>query len=126
VDLGPGVLVTHSCAPNAGIRDNVRLIAITDIRAGAEIFYDYSTTMNEDHRPLECLCGSALCRGKVVDFKDLPVRTRRSYLRLGIVQAYPAAELPVPSATSCSCKNRGAKSGRQPGRGAASERAFAA
>ncbi len=47
-----------------------------------------------------------LRRGKVGDFEDLPVRTRRSYLRLGIVQAYFAADLPVPSATSRRCKNR--------------------
>jgi hypothetical protein len=97
VDIGPpGVLVNHSCAPNAGIRHNVRLFALTDIPAGAEIFYDYSTTMNEDHWSLECLCGSALCRGNVGDFKDLPVRTRRRYLRLGIVQTYLAREFSRP------------------------------
>ena len=98
VDIGPpGVLVNHSCTPNAGIRDNVRLIAITDIFSGAEILYDYSTTMNEDHWSLECLCGSAFCRGSVGDFKDLPVRTRRRYLRLGIVQAYLARDFSRPS-----------------------------
>jgi class 3 adenylate cyclase len=93
VDIGPpGVLVNHSCAPNAGIRDNVRLIAIADIIAGEEIFYDYSTTMNEDHWTLACRCGSTLCRGNVGDFKHLPLRTRQRYLRLGIVQAYLARQ----------------------------------
>ena len=91
VDIqAPGYLVNHSCAPNAGIRDDVRLIAIADIIAGEEIFYDYSTTMNEDHWTLACFCGSTLCRGNVGDFKHLPLHTRRRYLRLGIVQAYLA------------------------------------
>jgi hypothetical protein len=92
----PGVLVNHSCAPNAGIRDNVRLMAITNIAAGKEIFYDYSTTMNEGLWTLACLCRSTLCRGNVGDFKDLPWRTRRKYLRLGIVQAYLARQFTRP------------------------------
>ena len=93
VDIGPpGVFVNHSCAPNAGIRDDVRLVAITEIRDGDEIFYDYSTTMNENHWTLACLCRSTLCRGKIGDFKDLPRRTRHRYLRIGIVQSYLARQ----------------------------------
>ena len=50
LDIGePGVLVNHSCAPNAGIRDDVRLVALSDIVVGEEIFYDYSTTMGEEN-----------------------------------------------------------------------------
>ena len=94
----PGVLVNHSCAPNAGIRDDVKLIAITEIRAGEEIFYDYSTTMSENHWTLACLCGSALCRGNVGDFKDLPLRTRHRYLRIGIVQSYLVRQFYRPCA----------------------------
>jgi uncharacterized protein len=97
VDIGPpGVLVNHSCAPNAGIRDDVRLIAIADIIAGEEIFYDYSTTMNEDCWTLACLCGSASCRGSVGDFKYLPLHTRQRYLRFGIVQGYLVRQLTRP------------------------------
>ena len=91
MDIGPpGVFVNDSCAPNAGIRDDVRLVAITEIRDGDEIFYDYSTTMSENHWTLVCLCGSSLCRGKIGDFKDLPRWTRHRYLRIGIVQSYLA------------------------------------
>ena len=89
LDIGPpGVLVNHSCVPNAGIRDDVRLIAIADIDSGEEIFYDYSTTMNEDHWTLACLCGSSSCRGRVGDFKYLPLHVRQRYLRFGVVQSY--------------------------------------
>ena len=105
VDIGPpGVLVNHSCAPNAGIHDNVRLIAITDIMAREEIFYDYSTTMNEDHWTLACLCGSSLCRGNVGDFEDLPWRTRRRYLSLGIVQSYLVRQFTRPWPTKAECR----------------------
>jgi hypothetical protein len=71
----------------------VRLIAIADIIAGEEIFYDYSTTMNEDYWTLACLCGSASCRGSVGDFKYLPLHTRQRYLRFGIVQGYLVRQL---------------------------------
>lgn len=98
MDIGPpGVLVNHSCAPNAGIRNDVRLVAIMDIRAGEEIFYDYSTTMNEDHWTLPCLCGSVLCRSSVGDFKYLPLHTRRKYLRIGIVQTYLTSQFVRPA-----------------------------
>jgi hypothetical protein len=97
MDIGsPGVLVNHSCEPNAGIGHDVSLVAITDIRAGEEIFYDYSTTMDEDHWTLGCLCGSALCRVNVGDFKYLPLHTRRKYLRIGIVQTYLACQFIRP------------------------------
>jgi uncharacterized protein len=92
----PGVFVNHSCAPNAGIRDDVRMIAITRISAGEEIFYDYSTTMNENHWTLACLCGSGQCRGKIGDFKDLPCRIRHRYLRIGIVQSFLARQYYCP------------------------------
>ncbi|MGA7903769.1 MAG: SET domain-containing protein-lysine N-methyltransferase, partial [Terrimicrobiaceae bacterium] len=88
----PGVFVNHSCAPNAGIRDDVKLVAITEIGAGEEIFYDYSTTMCNEHWTLACLCGTTLCRGNIGDFRELPSRTRQRYLRSGIVQSHVARQ----------------------------------
>jgi hypothetical protein len=93
MDIGPpGVFVNHSCAPNAGIRDDVTLVAITEINAGEEIFYDYSTTMRDEHWTLSCLCGSPVCRGNIGDFRELPWQTRQRYLRFGIVQSYVARQ----------------------------------
>lgn len=37
---------------------------------------------------MECNCGSELCRGKVRDFKYLPVAIQQKYLDLGIVPEY--------------------------------------
>jgi SET domain-containing protein len=84
--------VNHSCDPNAGLvissRDDVRLIAIRDIAAGEEIFFDYSTTMNEDDFEMPCHCGRPGCRGIIRDFKHLPVELKRRYIALGIVPMY--------------------------------------
>jgi len=83
--------VNHSCQPNAGMiikGTDVNLIAIADIPAGSEIFFDYSTTMDEDDFELDCCCGSAKCRGRVRDFKHLPAALRKHYAKLGIVPEY--------------------------------------
>lgn len=86
----PGVYANHSCDPNAGIMDNRRMVAIRAIVAGAEIRYDYSTTMDEDYWTMDCLCGAANCRGLVADFRYLPRPLRERYLDLGIVQRFIA------------------------------------
>ncbi|MBN1937566.1 MAG: SET domain-containing protein, partial [Anaerolineae bacterium] len=38
----PGDYVNHSCDPNAGLRDNVTLVAMRDIAPGEEICIDYA------------------------------------------------------------------------------------
>ncbi|MHC5006145.1 MAG: SET domain-containing protein [Planctomycetota bacterium] len=84
----PGVLINHSCEPNTGIRDDVRLVALRDLQAGEEIRYDYSTTMDEDHWELECRCGARQCRGLIRDFKWLPKDRRLQLLRRNIVPRF--------------------------------------
>ncbi len=84
----PGVFTNHSCQPNAGIRGDVFLVALRDLRAGEEIRFDYSTTMDEDHWTLECRCGSPNCRGLIGDFKWLPKAIKLEMLRLGIVPRF--------------------------------------
>src|ERR1043166_8851162 len=80
----PGRYVNHSCAPNAGIKQHTRLIALRRIARDEEIHYDYSTTMLEDHWTMICKCGASGCRGIVSDFRSLSARLQRRYLRLGI------------------------------------------
>ena len=53
-----------------------------------EIFYDYSTTMDEDSWTLQCKCGSQNCRKIVKDFKFLPQELQKKYLELNIVQNF--------------------------------------
>jgi len=83
--------VNHSCDPNAGMRisgNTADLYAIRDIRAGEEIFFDYSTTLDEDDFTMSCLCGAPRCRGTIRDGKYLPDDVWRRYLGLGIIPEY--------------------------------------
>jgi hypothetical protein len=80
----PGVFANHSCAPNAGIRNDRDLVALRDIPKGEEIRYDYSTRMDEKSFTMACRCGAPECRQVVTDFTELPC-------------GHPAV-LPVPGA----------------------------
>ena len=88
----PGRFVNHSCEPNAGITNDLDLIAIEDIPMHTEIRFDYSTTMDEDHYQMECKCGKPSCRKVVTDFKLLPEETRKRYLDLNIVMNFIKAQ----------------------------------
>jgi hypothetical protein len=84
----PGRFVNHSCEPNAGIVNDFDLVALQDIAAHAEITFDYSTTMDEDHYQMECLCRTPSCRGRVTDFKLVPPAIRLGYLSKGVVMSF--------------------------------------
>jgi hypothetical protein len=86
----PGVFANHSCNPNAGIRNGRTLVALRTIRPGAEICFDYSTTMAENFWTMACRCGDPACRGVVEDFLRLPEPLRRRYLEQGVVQRFIA------------------------------------
>ncbi len=84
----PARYLNHSCSPNAGFVDEIRLIALRQIRPGEEIRFDYSTTMLERYWELDCRCDSPQCRGRIRDFDLLPMALQRHYLRLGVVQDF--------------------------------------
>ncbi len=84
----PGVIVNHSCEPNCGIKDNIFLIALRKIEIGEELFYDYSTTVEEDEWSMRCSCMSDECRGIISDFKYLRKTIRRRYLEQSVVQNF--------------------------------------
>lgn len=84
-------LVNHSCEPNCGVvidDRGVRLVAIRDIAAGEELFFDYATTLDEDDWTMPCRCGVPSCRGVVRDGKYLPDAVWDRYVALGIVPDY--------------------------------------
>ncbi len=89
----PGRYTNHSCMPNAAIKDDYRLVALTDIGADQQICFDYSTTMSENNWTMACRCGAAGCRGVIRDFGELPVDLQRRYLNLGVVQSFIASVL---------------------------------
>ena len=97
LDIGPGRqlyvdaparFANHSCAPNAGLRDEVTLAALRPIAPGTEICFDYSTCVPDPSWSLECRCGSPLCRGVIVGFPRLDEKTKLRLLALKIVPAW--------------------------------------
>lgn len=101
IDIGyPGVYANHSCRPNAGIRDDVRLVALEPITPGQEIVWDYSTSMWEEYWVMDCHCGEPCCRGRIGDFPSLPTWQQREYLRRGVVQQFIRRRLEVSGASA--------------------------
>lgn len=83
--------LNHSCNPNSGLKfvnKRIILFAIKNIKKRSQIAWDYSTTMDEDERELDCQCGSKNCRKKVKDFKYLPEKIQKKYINLWIVPGY--------------------------------------
>jgi hypothetical protein len=64
--------INHSCEPNAGfITGEPALFALRDIAANEQITWDYSTSIAEPGWTLDCLCGSAHCRGVIRSWWEL-------------------------------------------------------
>ncbi|MEK6926356.1 MAG: SET domain-containing protein-lysine N-methyltransferase [Nanoarchaeota archaeon] len=81
----PYLLINHSCNPNAGIKGKNELFALKNIKKDEEIFYDYSTTMEES---FECKCGSKNCRKKITNFSSLPKRIQKRYIQKGAITSH--------------------------------------
>lgn len=94
--ISPSRFLNHSCQPNAGLVDDIRLIALRQIVPNEEICFDYSTSMLERHWELDCLCGSENCRRVIRDFDLLPTPIQRHYISLGIVQSFILKEIGAP------------------------------
>jgi hypothetical protein len=63
--LSPADLVNHSCEPNAGLADEVTIVAMRDIAAGEEICIDYAMCDGSQYDEFSCLCGTRRCRGRI-------------------------------------------------------------
>ncbi|MEI7492586.1 MAG: SET domain-containing protein-lysine N-methyltransferase [Bacteroidota bacterium] len=74
----PEVRTNHSCDPNAGIVEDVKLIAMRDIQKDEEVTFDYSIIINDDW-VLDCLCSSPLCRKTIGKYRDLPQEIKDKY-----------------------------------------------
>ncbi len=78
--------INHSCDPNCeAIEENKRIFieAIRTIQAGEELCYDYSLHRVEDdegdiEKRYPCRCGSAHCRGTLLEPKKSKKRKRKS------------------------------------------------
>ncbi len=64
--------VNHRCEPNLGFtHGTLTLHALRRIEAGEELFWDYSTSINDPGWSVPCRCGAADCRGEIRSFCDL-------------------------------------------------------
>lgn len=89
VDAGVGGnesrFINHSCDPNCEgeiERGHIYIDAIRDIAPGEELTYDYHLYLDRPLRKGEralftCRCGSAKCRGTILDPKLHPQRKRK-------------------------------------------------
>jgi SET domain-containing protein len=55
----------HSCNPNAGIRGQIMMVAMRNIKPGEEITYDYAMTDADFNYSFNCSCGAKQCRKRV-------------------------------------------------------------
>jgi len=84
-------LVNHSCDPNCGLWQSggdTFLLSLREIAAGAELSFDYSTSMVDEPWSMECACGERACRGVVGNFLDTPPATQAYYAGMGTLPAH--------------------------------------
>lgn len=73
--------INHSCDPNVAFTpDGMGYYALCEIASGEEILADYATHEYDAGWSVECLCGSAKCRGALTGFADLDAVTQKRLL----------------------------------------------
>jgi hypothetical protein len=75
----PGWFINHSCNPNSGIKDSVKIVAMKNIRRGEEVTIDYSTSESENGWYLICHCENKNCRRIIRSYEFLPTKLKRKY-----------------------------------------------
>jgi SET domain-containing protein len=69
--------LNHSCSPNGYFGfENFALIALTTIRPGVEITFNYNATEFDMVYPFRCSCGLPGCYEEIKGFKHLSVDER--------------------------------------------------
>ncbi|WP_158509860.1 SET domain-containing protein-lysine N-methyltransferase [Pseudodesulfovibrio indicus] len=83
--------LNHSCDPNCAFisyEDGFAFQAIKYIELGEELTWDYSTTINYEDKPVQCMCGSSNCRSQIRAFWELPEKVKVFYLERSYVPNY--------------------------------------
>lgn len=71
--ISPYVFVNHHCDPNLAVEeDGVTYVALRNIKAGDELFFDYSISEYSDWE-MPCHCDSKNCRKMIRSINELPV-----------------------------------------------------
>jgi uncharacterized protein len=75
----PGWYINHSCNPNSGIKNSVKIVAMKNIRRGEEVTFDYSTSESENGWYLICHCEDKNCRRIIRSYKFLSTELKLKY-----------------------------------------------
>lgn len=69
--LANKLFLNHSCEPNVGIRGQITFVAMTNIKTGEELTYDWAMENDDGSESwqFECTCGRANCR-KIITGND--------------------------------------------------------
>jgi uncharacterized protein len=78
----------HSCSPNAGLRKASEMFALSDIKKGEEVTFDYSLTIAPTVWSMKCKCGSKNCRKILGDILTVPKSELKRYRAAGALQSY--------------------------------------
>ncbi len=61
--------LNHSCNPNVGLRGEITIVAMREIKPEEEIVTDYAMIQDNNDEPIKCNCGSGNCR-RIITGKD--------------------------------------------------------
>jgi len=61
-DNNPWRYINHTCNPNAGLKGNVTVVAMKNIRKDEQVTIDYSITEDDPYWKMKCNCGAKNCR----------------------------------------------------------------
>jgi hypothetical protein len=75
----PGWYINHSCNPNSGIKDSIKIVAMKSIRRGEEVTIDYSTSTSENGWYLICHCKNKNCRRIIRSYEFMPPKLKQKY-----------------------------------------------
>jgi SET domain-containing protein len=70
----------HSCNPNTAITGQRKLIALTNIKRGSEITFDYSMTDGDTLWEMPCSCRSENCRKVIKSIQLLDDKTFKNHM----------------------------------------------
>jgi hypothetical protein len=93
------ILFNHCCQANAGLANEVDMVALRDIPREEEITFDYSMTVRPSlyttFWKMPCNCQAPLCRKEIGDVRSVPAQHLQKYVNAGALQDFILASLKI-------------------------------
>jgi uncharacterized protein len=71
--------INHSCNPNVGIKNSIKIVALRDIEKDEHITIDYSITEIDPRFGMKCICGEKICRKTIKAIDSIPEKQFKKY-----------------------------------------------